>query len=262
MYKPFDLSAKTVLVTGGNRGIGFGMAKALAEAGATVVIWGSSAENNARALELLRPISDNVFAQQVNIGIEDDVVNGMAETLSHTGRLDAAFANAGIGSGSMGVMPFIQQPTEGFQDMIEVNLKGSFRTLREAAKHMVARAKAGDPGGSLVGFTTVGTARGMAYLEPYTATKSAMEGMIRAISMELGRYGIRANTIQPGFIQTDMTARMRENEDLAKDIVGKVPARRWGNPDDFGGIAVYLASDASKYHSGDIMVVDGGYLTQ
>jgi NAD(P)-dependent dehydrogenase (short-subunit alcohol dehydrogenase family) len=260
--KAFDLSAKTVLVTGGNRGIGLGMAQGLAEAGATVVIWGSSAANNATALEQLRAVHGRVHALTVNVADEAAVVAAMQDTVAITGRLDCAISNAGIGSGKTGVKPFVKQSSADLQEMVDINLKGSFAVLREAAAHMVARAKAGDPGGSLVGLTSVGMVRGMAYLEPYTATKGAIPAMVRAVAMELGRYGIRANSIMPGFIHTDMTERMRDNDALNTEIVGKIPAQRWGTPEDFAGIAVYLASDASRYHSGDTLVVDGGYLAQ
>lgn len=260
--KTFDLTGKTALVTGGNRGIGLGMAKGLAEAGATVVIWGSSAANNAKGLAELHTISESARGFVVDVADEARVKAAMTETVALTGRLDCVISNAAIGSGSVGVKPFIQQTNDELQQMLDVNLKGSYAVLREAAAHMIARAKAGDPGGSLVGLSTVGVARGMAYLEAYTATKGAIPALMRALAMELGRYGVRANAIMPGFIETDMTGRMRDNEDLNTDIIKRIPARRWGRPEDFAGLAVYLASDASRYHSGDTLVVDGGYLAQ
>jgi NAD(P)-dependent dehydrogenase (short-subunit alcohol dehydrogenase family) len=262
MFSLFDLSAKTALVTGGNRGIGLGMAKGLAEAGATVIIWGSSAANNETGLDELRAISPRTHAMTVNVGDEAAVQEGMQQAAALTGRLDCVISNSALGSGSVGVKPLIKQTNDDFQQLIDVNLKGSFAVLREAASHMIARAKAGDPGGSLVGLSTVGIMRGMAYLEQYTATKGAIPAMIRAMAMELGRYGIRANTIMPGFIHTDMTQRMRDNTELNDDIVARIPARRWGRPEDFAGLAVYLASDASRYHSGDTLSIDGGYLAQ
>ncbi len=262
MLRAFDLSEKTVLVTGGNRGIGLGMAKGLAEAGATVVIWGSSAQNNERALADLRAVTPKAHAMTVDVGEEAAVASAMGETVEITGRLDCAISNAAIGSGTSGVKPFIQQSGDDLQQFLDINVKGSFCVLREAARHMIARAKAGDPGGSLVGLTTVGIVRGMAYLEPYATAKGAVPAMIRAIAMELGRYGIRANAIMPGFIQTDMTQRIHGDEAMSDGIVARIPARRWGTPEDFAGLAVYLASDASRYHSGDTLCVDGGYLAQ
>ena len=258
MLDMFDLSAKTVLVTGGNRGIGLGMASGLAKAGATVVIWGSSAANNEKGLAHLRTLSDKVHAMVVNVGDEAAVKEGMAQAIALTGRLDCVISNAAAGGE---VKPFIKQTNDEFQRLIDVNLKGSYAVLREAAAHMVARAKAGDPGGSLVGLSTVGVARGMAYLEQYTAIKGAIPALIRAMAMELGRYGIRANTIMPGFIHTEMTQGMRDNTQVNDHIMASIPAGRWGQPDDFEGLAVYLASDASRYHSGDALTVDGAYLS-
>jgi len=262
LLQSFDLSAKTVLVTGGNRGIGLGMAKGLAEAGATVVIWGSNAQNNERAIADLRAVSAKVHAMTVDVASETEVVAAMEKTAGITGRLDCAISNAAAGSGTSGVKPFVQQSTDDLQQFLDVNVKGSFRVLREAAEYMIARAKQGDPGGSLVGLTSVGIVRGMAYLEPYATSKGAIPAMIRALAMELGRYGIRANVIMPGFIETDMTQRLHEDEGMRDSIVTRIPARRWGTPEDFAGLAVYLASDASRYHSGDTLCVDGGYLAQ
>jgi len=140
-----------------------------------------------------------------------------------------------------------------------VNMDGAFWTLREASKSMIKRAKAGDPGGSLVGMSSLSAIEGAARNQAYAATKGGLISMIKGIAVEQARYGIRANSILPGWIATEMTEGAQDSEVFTSKVISRVPARRWGTPEDFGGIAVYLASDASRYHSGDTLIVDGGY---
>ena len=255
-YAPFNLKGKVALVTGGNRGIGFGMAEALAQAGADVVIWGSNAEFNKTAEGKLTGYGVRIKAQQVNVADEQAVAVGMEEAVAAMGRVDTVIANAGIGGGAKSFSEF---PTDVYRRVLSVNLDGVFFTLREASKHMVARASAGDPGGSLVGVASLAAIEGAARNEAYAATKGAVISMIKSIAVEHARYGVRANSILPGWIATDMTAGAQESKAFAEKVIPRVPARRWGEPADFGGVAVYLASDASKYHSGDSFVIDGGY---
>jgi NAD(P)-dependent dehydrogenase (short-subunit alcohol dehydrogenase family) len=255
-YAPFDLTGKVALVTGGNSGIGLGMAEALAQAGAGVVIWGSNAEKNAAAEKKLKAVGGKVLAQRVDVADEAAVAAGMAEAVAEMGRIDTVVANAGVGGGARS---FAEFPTETYRRVLSVNLDGVFFTLREACKHIVGRAGAGDPGGSIVVTSSLSAIDGAARNEAYAATKGAVISMIRAIAVEHARYGVRANAILPGWIATDMTAGAQHNQTFTDKVIGRVPARRWGEPEDFGGIAVYLASDASKYHSGDTFVIDGGY---
>lgn len=252
-YAPFDLNDKVVLVTGGNRGIGFGFAQALYEAGAAVAIWGSNEKNNHDAVERL---GNGAKAWTVNVADEHQVAAAMLDVAAHFGRIDAVFANAGIGGGAKSFSEF---PTETYRRVLSVNLDGVFFTLREAAKHMVQRANAGDPGGSLIGVASLAAIEGAAKNEAYAATKGAVVSMMKSIAVEHARYGIRANSILPGWIATDMTQGAQDNPAFAEKVIPRVPMRRWGEPKDFGGVAVYLASDASSYHSGDSFVIDGGY---
>ncbi|MDR6627742.1 SDR family oxidoreductase [Caulobacter segnis] len=255
-YAPFNLSGKVALVTGGNRGIGLGMAKAMAQAGADIVIWGSNPERNLAAEQQLTSLGVRVKAQTVDVSDEAQVAEGMEEAVAAMGRVDAVFANAGIGYGSPS---FIEMKTEVYRKVLSVNLDGVFFTLREACRHMVERAKAGDPGGSLVGIASLAAIEGAARNEAYAATKGAVISMIKSVAVEHARYGVRANAILPGWIATDMTAGAQGNSAFAEKVIPRVPARRWGEPEDFGGMAVYLASDASSYHSGTTIVIDGGY---
>jgi len=255
-YAPFNLKGKVALVTGGNRGIGFGMAEALAQAGADVVIWGSNADYNTAAEGKLTGYGVRVKAQQVNVADETAVAEGMEEAVAAMGRVDTVIANAGIGGGAPS---FAEFSTETYRRVLSVNLDGVFFTFREACKHMIERSKAGDPGGSIVVTSSLSAISGAARNEAYASTKGAVISMIKAIAVEHARYGVRANAILPGWIATDMTQGAQDSPAFAEKVIPRVPARRWGEPADFGGIAVYLASDASKYHSGDSFVIDGGY---
>ena len=256
-YAPFNLAGKTALVTGGNRGIGLGMAEALAASNANVAIWGRNEATNATAVETLSKLgTGEVKAWGVDVVDEDAVVSAMAETVAWNGRLDSCIANAGVG---FGAPSFIEMDTETWRKNMAVNMEGAFWTLREAVKSMVERAKAGDPGGSVSGVASVAAIEGAGRNQAYAATKGGLISMIKGIAVEHARYGIRANAILPGWIATDMTADAQGSDVFQSKVISRVPVRRWGEPADFGGVAVYLSSDASAYHTGGTLVVDGGY---
>ena len=254
-FNPFDLTGKVALVTGGNGGIGLGMAEGLAAAGAKVAIWGQNPEKNAKAEATLKSYGVDVLVQKVDVNDEAAVVAGVAEVLKTFGRLDFVAANAGVGGGA----PFEEMTTEKWRRVTTVNLDAVFWTFREAAKHMIERAKAGDPGGSLLVTSSTSAIHGAPRNQAYASTKGAVLSMVRGLAVEYARYGIRANSILPGWIRSDMTAAAQGWDKFNTQVIGRVPMRRWGDPEDFSGIAVYLASDASKFHTGDSFVIDGGY---
>ena len=256
-YQPFDLSGKVALITGGNGGIGLGMARAVAQAGADVAIWGTNAAKNAAARAELQGIGTRVLALECDVGDEAAVEAAFAETLRVLGRVDGCFANAGISSGKQ--TPFTDIATDDWRRVLRVNLDGAFFTFRAAARHMKARAEAGDAGGALIGTASLAAIEGAARNEHYAATKGGMVSMVRALAVELARYGVTANSILPGWIETDMTANSVANPKFAGNVLPRVPMRRWGTPEDFGGIAVYLMSSASRFHTGDSLLIDGGY---
>jgi NAD(P)-dependent dehydrogenase (short-subunit alcohol dehydrogenase family) len=232
------------------------MARAMAEAGADIVIWGTSASHNLAAQSHLDTLGVRVLAQQVDVSDEAGVVQAMAEAATAMGRLDTVIANAGIGAGARS---FSEMSVEIWRRNMAVNLEGAFFTCREACKHMVERAKAGDPGGSIAVTASLAVVDGAARNEAYAAAKGGVIAMMKAIAVEHARYGIRANAILPGWIATDMTAVSQASTVFNEKVISRVPIRRWGAPEDFGGIAVYLASDASRYHTGDSFLIDGGY---
>ncbi len=254
MYKPFDLTGQVSLVTGGNSGIGLGMARALAQAGADVCIWGTNPAKNAAAKAELAKTDRKIVALECDVSDEAAVERSFAETLRQMARVDACFANAGV-SGRAGAKSFADMSAEEWHRVLKVNLDGAFYTFRAAARHMVERGG----GGALVGTASLAAIEGAPRSEHYAATKGGLISMIRALAVEFARYGVRANAILPGWIETDMTANAIANEKFANNVLPRIPMRRWGTGDDFGGIAVYLASPASRYHTGDTFLIDGGY---
>lgn len=253
MYKPFDLTGKVALITGGNSGIGLGMARAVAEAGADVAIWGTNAAKNSAAQAELAKTGRKILALQCDVADEKAVEAAFTQTLRELGRVDGCFANAGVSG--RGVASFVDMPADEWRRVLRVNLDGAFFTFRAAARHMVERGG----GGVLVGTASLAAVEGAARSEHYAATKGGMISMIRALAVEFARHGVRANAILPGWIETDMTANAIGNEKFAKNVLPRIPVRRWGEGSDFGGIAVYLMSSASSYHTGDTFMIDGGY---
>ncbi|MBL08687.1 MAG: 2-deoxy-D-gluconate 3-dehydrogenase [Rhodobiaceae bacterium] len=254
--KLFDLSGKVSLITGGNGGIGLGIAEGLVSCGCKVAIWGRNKEKNKSAKKLLSQYGTKVETYEVDVSQEDKVKKKTIEVINDFGRIDSVFANAGMNAFGG---PFEDMNTEVYRKVLSVNLDGVFFTLRESCKHMVERAKNGDPGGSVIGVASLAGIEGAAKTQPYAASKGGIRAMIKGITVEHARYGIRANTIVPGWIATDMTIPNQNNQKFTDKVISRVPMRRWGKPEDFAGIAVYLASDSSAYHSGDLFVVDGGY---
>ena len=247
----FDLSGKVALITGGNSGIGLGMAKGLAESGADVCIWGTNIEKNERSQKELSAIGIKAHAIKCDVSSEDQVETAFEETVKIFGKVDSCFANAGAGGGA----PFHEFPTDLWKKVMGINLDGTFFTFRAASKHMIERGE----GGRLVGTSSTSAIHGAARNEAYESTKGAMLAMIRGLSVEMARYGITANSIIPGWIETAMTSARVGDERFEDRVMKRVPVRRWGTPEDFAGIAVYLASDASGYQTGEEFVIDGGY---
>ncbi|MGD9952459.1 MAG: SDR family NAD(P)-dependent oxidoreductase [Burkholderiales bacterium] len=252
----FDLKGRVALVTGGNGGIGLGMAEGLAAAGADVVIWGTNAEKNAAAERALKRHGRRVLAQRCDVADEAQVEQSFSAALEAMGRIDGCFANAGV---SQARAPLAELSTKGWRRVMQVNLDGAFFTLRAAARHMVERAKAGSPGGRLVGMASSAAIHGAARAASYAATKGAMLTMIRALAVEMARYQVTANSVLPGWIESEMTAAAIGDAKFAGAVLPRIPLRRWGQKEDFAGIAVYLMSDASSYHTGDHFVIDGAY---
>jgi NAD(P)-dependent dehydrogenase (short-subunit alcohol dehydrogenase family) len=251
----FDLTGTTVLVTGANSGIGYGMADALAAAGANLVIWGRRAERNAEAAQAFERHGVQVLAQQVDTGDEAQVDTAFAEVVARTGPIGAVFANAGR-SGSR--TPFHQIDTAAYRALIESNQMGTFFTLRAATAHMIEVASAGGVPGSLVITGSSSMLWGTRGNADYAMTKGALEALTRTLAVELGPLGIRVNCLLPGMIESEFGQKTATNDWIRTNAA----MRRAGRADEMGGIAVYLASRASSYHTADSIVIDGGLTAQ
>jgi NAD(P)-dependent dehydrogenase (short-subunit alcohol dehydrogenase family) len=255
MNKGFDLAGRGVIVTGGNGGIGYGMARALLAAGAQVAIWGSNADKTEKARAALAAETADaarVHAFVCDIGDEAQVEAAFAASVAALGSVRACFANAGVSSKGT---PLLQMSLDEFRRVQRINVEGVFLTLRAAARHMAGHGQ----GGSLVATASTAAVEGAARNSHYGASKGAVTSFVRALAVELARHQIRVNSILPGWISTEMTERAMADERFAGAVMPRIPARRWGTIDDFGGIAVYLASDASSYTTGEQFVIDGGY---
>jgi NAD(P)-dependent dehydrogenase (short-subunit alcohol dehydrogenase family) len=253
----FDLSGRAAVITGGNGGIGLGIAQALAVAGCNVSIWGRNAEKNKSAAASMAGMPGKVDTRVCDVSDPSSVKTAMAATLEAFGRVDGCFANAGIGGG--GRHAFIDRTEEQWRSMFATNLDGVFHVFQVAARHMTERANAGDKFGRLVATSSLASLFGTARNEHYAATKAAINALVRALAVELARHRVTSNAILPGWIKSDMTAKVLADDKFVAAVMPRIPMRRFGEPNDFGGIAVYLMSQASSYHTADCFVIDGGY---
>jgi hypothetical protein len=248
----FDLNGKVALVTGGNGGIGLGMARGLASRGCDIAIWGTNAKKNAVARAELESMGVRVADFICDVGDQSQVEAAFAATVEALGRVDSCFVNAGVGGHAES---FVSMTDDEWHRVMRVNLDGAFYTAQVAVRHMVAAGN----GGAVV-FTTSGSAYyGQARGQHYGASKAGVISMMKAIAVEHARHGIRCNAILPGWIESEMTEAALGWDTFIAKVLPRVPMRRWGDPNDFSGIAAYFASDASKYHTGDVITIDGGY---
>lgn len=247
----FDLSGRVAVVTGGNRGIGLGYAQGLAKCGAPLAIWARDEKQNAVAAAELEKLGVEVLALPCDVSSEEDIVRCTEQTLERFGRIDSCFANAGFGRPGNP----LKMSLDKWHSVLKVNLDGAFLTMRTVANHMIERGG----GGKLIATGSMSEYFGTPMQPHYAAGKAALSSLVRSLAVSLARHDIQVNSIIPGWITTEATGPAQDHETLNNAIMGRTPARRWGTPEDLAGIAVYLASPASNYHTGDTLRVDGGY---
>ena len=249
-----DLRGRVALVTGGNAGIGLGMATGLARAGAAVAIWGTNEVRNAAAVDALAAEQPDgeVAAFAVDVADETAVDAGIAAVVERFGRLDCCFANAGITGPPA---PIEELSVDIWRRVLAVNLDGLMFTLRAASRQL---RRQGD-GGALVVTSSIGSLHGMARHAAYAATKGGVAAVVRALAVELARDDITVNAILPGWVDTAMTEEMLASSSAVNRILPRIPLRRWGTPDDFAATAVLLAGPGARYLTGQAIVIDGGY---
>ncbi|MDF1802396.1 SDR family oxidoreductase [Thalassovita sp.] len=253
---PFDLSGRVIVVTGGNGGLGLGMANTLAQLGASIAIWGRNPDKNAAALDQINTHGGTHTALTCDVCDWDQIDAAMAQTLEQHGRVDGMIANAGVGGGAKS---FVDRTAAEWRDLMAANVDGVVRSFQVAARHMIERGAQGDLFGRLVCTSSVASIDGAAFNEHYGASKGALNSLVRATAVEMARHGITVNAILPGYAESEMTSGLMSNDKFVKSVIPRIPARRFGRPDDYGGIAAYLMSDLSSYHTGQCFVIDGGY---
>lgn len=243
----FDLTGKVALVTGGNGGIGLGMAKGLASLGATVMVAGRDAEKNKRAVATLGGKSGSIAMDLADEAGARSVVDATAQKF---GRLDILINNAGIN---------IRKPPQDFtleewQRVLDINLTSLFVCCQAAYPHLKER------GGKIINIGSMTSIFGASFAAPYGASKGAVMQLTKSLAVAWAADNIQVNAVLPGWIDTELTEMAREQvTGLHEKVVARTPAGRWGTPDDMAGIAMFLASPASDFVTGTAIPVDGGY---
>ena len=251
----FDLSGRVALVTGGNGGIGLAIAQALGRAGANVVIAARDMGKTRDAVAALEALGVPALGLLLDMGDEKSVAEAIREARNVLGRLDILVNNAGINRTAMAA----EFSVDDWREVLDTNLVGAYVACREAYAHM----KAGG-GGKIVNIGSVTADFGSKRSIPYGASKSALVQMTRSLALAWASDNIQVNLIQPGWVETEMTTGLRDNDDpqirrIRESITSRIPAARWAQPDDIAGAAVFLASRASDYVTGAVLTVDGGY---
>jgi NAD(P)-dependent dehydrogenase (short-subunit alcohol dehydrogenase family) len=247
------LDGKVFVVTGGNGGIGLGMAEGIADAGGVPVVWGRNADKNAEAVERLHARGASAaVAFECDVSDQAQVIETMDATIATAGRIDGLFANAGrSGTGTS----FLDVSLEDWRAVMAVNLDGVFLCLQEAARRLVAQGE----GGSLVGVSSTSAIHGAAGNEAYGTAKTAVVGLVRALAVGLARHQIRVNALLPGWTVTELATPAFENERFRDATTRRTPVRRWADPSEFREIGAFLADPTLTFHTGQELTVDGGY---
>ncbi|WP_413736342.1 SDR family oxidoreductase [Sodalis sp. RH21] len=249
----FDLSGRTALVTGSARGLGFSYAKGLAAAGAAVILNGMHEDNLMAAVDKLSALGYDVRGMAFDVANAQQVA-GVFERLDSEGEhVDILINNAGI----QHRQPLLDLPLADWQRVIDTNLTSAFIVSREAASRMVANGA----GGKIINICSLTSEAARATVGAYTAAKGGIKMLTRAMAAEWAGHNIQVNGIGPGYFLTEMTTALVENKEFDAWVKNSNPSGRWGKPDELIGTAVYLASPASDYVSGQIIYVDGGWLS-
>jgi len=246
----FDLTGRVAIVTGGNGGIGRGIALGLAEAGAAVAVWGRNDEKNQRVLSELKTIGVRSVALTVDMTNRAGLEAAVNKVESELGSVSILVNNAGNVSLSGGVM---NEKPEDWDRVIETQLNSVFLLCKLAARSMIR-----ENSGKIINIASMYSFFGSGLVPSYSAAKGAIVQLTKSMAIEFAPHNIQVNAIAPGWIATDMTAPVRTTP-MNDEILARTPAGRWGQPEEVAGTAVYLASRASDFVTGDTIRVDGGY---
>jgi gluconate 5-dehydrogenase len=243
---PFSLEGRVALLTGASRGLGHAMAKAMAEAGATVVLNARDEAALGKAAAAIPGAASAAF----DVADEAAAKHGVAEVLARHGRIDILVNNAGI----QHRRPLGEFATEDWRRVLDVHLTGAFVLAREVSGDMVRRGK-----GRIINTTSMMGPRIVRPTIPaYAAAKAALDGLTRALAVELGPKGVTCNAIAPGYFATELNTALVADPEFSAFVARRTPLGRWAQPEEIGGVAVFLASDAASYVNGVTLFVDGG----
>jgi len=246
----FNLAGKVAIVTGASRGLGAGMAIGLAEAGADLVVVASSARLQ-ETVDKIKALGRRCLGIQADL-IDTRVIPQIIDaTLKEYGRIDILVNCAGI----IRRAPAIEFSEKDWDDVIQINQKATFFLCQAAAREMVKQKK-----GKIINIASLLSFQGGIIVPSYTASKSAVAGLTKALANEWAPLGINVNAIAPGYMATEMTEALQKSAERAPAILARIPAGRWGTPEDMKGLAVFLASDAAEYLQGQVIAVDGGWM--
>ena len=248
----FSLNGKCGLVTGAGSGIGKALAQGLAEAGAKVALAGRSVAKLEDAAGAINSAGLHAAPFQVDMAKPESIGALAASVLDAFGRIDFLFNNAGM----IHRAPAEDFPLDKWEEMIKVNLTGPFLLSQAVARHLIAQGT----GGSIVNTSSLIAVFGGISVPAYAATKGGITQLTKSMSNDLAPHGIRVNAIGPGWVKTDMTAALQANTGRFEAISSRIPLGRWAEPEDLAGLAVFLASDASAYITGQVIFIDGGYM--
>jgi 2-dehydro-3-deoxy-D-gluconate 5-dehydrogenase len=247
----FDLTGKTAIITGAGTGLGLGMSRALAAAGADTVL--VDLAERAEAVEAVRACGRRVLPLAADLGTTQAIPGIIAATMKEFGRIDIVVNNAGI----IRRTKALDYSEKDWDDVMAVNARSVFFMAQAAAREMVKRRY-----GKIINIASLLSFQGGILVPAYTASKAAVAQMTKAMANEWAEHGITVNAIAPGYMATENTRALRENSERARTILQRIPAGRWGMPDDLAGAVVFLASPASDYVNGHVLVVDGGWLAR
>lgn len=249
---PFSLEGKVAIVTGANTGLGQGMAVALAEAGADLALVGRSAPDE--TVEKVQAFGRRAHVVMADLGSIDPIDHIVSETKEALGRIDVLVNNAGIIKRNDSIDFTIEE----WDSVMNINVRSLFFLSQAVAREMIA-TKAG---GKIINIASMLSFQGGIRVPSYTTSKSGVMGLTRILANEWAQHGINVNAIAPGYFATNNTAALQADEKRNAEILGRIPAGRWGNPADLGGAIVFLASRASDYVQGITLPVDGGWLAR
>jgi 2-dehydro-3-deoxy-D-gluconate 5-dehydrogenase len=252
----FDLTGKVALVTGANTGIGQAIAVALAAAGANVAVAGRSEPTE--TLSQIRAQGRKSCNIKADLSSVEPVSGVVAQAIAELGKLDILVNNAGI----IRRDDLLNFSEEDWDAVMDTNLKTLFFLSQTAARHMVERGQKNGSAGKIINIASLLTFQGGIRVPSYAAAKSGVGGVTKAMANELAPKGVQVNAIAPGYIATNNTAALQTDETRNRQILERIPTGRWGKPDDIAGAAVFLASSASDYVTGQILAVDGGWLAR